>query len=112
QRARGDPRLIQRFTIELRTGGDELRARGDVWGIPPPSPWPGIAGGGVFGVVILVGARTRWSVPWVGSALGVVLVATAVHAVGAWSASSRGTANRLADTLPTPGALRPGGVAG
>ncbi len=111
QRSSDDPHLVQRFTIELRTGGDELRARGDVWWIPPPSPWPWIAVAVVFGVVIVVGARTRWSVPWVGSALGVVLVATAVHAVGAWGASSRGTANRLADTLPTLGALALGVIA-
>jgi hypothetical protein len=105
QRASDETHLIQRFTIELRTDGETLRARGDVYWIPPPSPWPWIAVAVVFGVVIVIGARTRWSVPWVGGALAIVLLATAVHALGAWSASSSGTANRLADTLPTIGAL-------
>ena len=111
RRAPDERRLIQRFTIDLRTNGEELRARGDVYWIPPPSPWPWIALAVVFGALIVVGARTRWSVPWVGTALAIVLVATAVHAVGAWSASSRGTANRLADTLPTLGALALGVIA-
>jgi hypothetical protein len=111
QRATDETHLIQRFTIELRRDGEVLRARGDVYWIPPPSPWPWIALAVVCGVLVVIGARTRWSVPWVGSALGVVLVATAVHAVGAWSASSRGTANRLADTLPTLGAMALGVIA-
>jgi len=65
----------------------------------------------VFGALVVVGARTRWSVPWVGAALGIVLVATAVHAVGAWDASSRSSTNRLADTLPTLGAVALGVIA-
>ena len=111
QRAPDDARLIRRFTIDLQTNGDTVRARGDVWWIPPPSPWPWVGLAIGFGVLIVIGARTRWSVPWVGSALGVVLVATAVHVAGAWSASSRSSANRLADTLPTLGALALGVIA-
>jgi hypothetical protein len=111
QRAPDDERFIRRFTIELRTQGETLQARGDVWWIPPPSPWLWIALAVGFGVLIVIGARTRWSVPWVGSALGVVLVATAVHAVGAWSFSVQSPANRLADTLPTLGALTLGVIA-
>ena len=111
RRAPDEVHLIQPFTITLRTDGEVLRARGDVYWIPPPSPWPWIAVAAVFGVLIVVGARTRWSVPWMAGTLGVVLLATAVHAVGAWSASSRGTANRLGDTLPTIGALVLGVIA-
>jgi hypothetical protein len=111
QRAPDDAHLIRRFTIALQTNGEVLRARGDVWWIPPPSPWPWVALAIGFGVLIVIGARTRWSVPWMGSALGVVLVAASVHAAGAWTASTRSTANRLADTLPTLGALALGLIA-
>src|SRR4051794_7094226 len=111
QRAPHDPHLVQSFTIVLRTVGEKLRARGDVYWIPPPSPWPWIALAVVFGALVVVGARTRWSGPWVGAALGIVLVATAVHAVGAWDASSRSSTNRLADTLPTLGAVALGVIA-
>ena len=84
QRASDVQHLIQRFTIKLRSDGETLRARGDVYWVPPPSPWPWVALAVIFGVLIVVGARTRWSVARVGTALGIVLVATAVHAVGAW----------------------------
>jgi hypothetical protein len=111
RRAPHDPQLIQRFTIKLRTSGKVLRARGDVWWLPGPSPWPWIALAVGFGVAIVVFARTRWSVPAMGGALGIVLVATVMHAVGAWGASYRSPANRLADALPTLGALALGVIA-
>jgi len=111
QRASDERHLIQRFTIKLRSGGEVLRARGDVYWIPPPSPWPWIALAVVFGALIVASARTRWSVPCIGTALAIVLVATAVHAVGAWGASSRSSANRLGDTLPTLGAIALGVIA-
>jgi hypothetical protein len=110
-RAPGDEQLIRRFTIEMRTNGETLQARGDVWWIPPPSPWPWVAIAVGFGIAIVVGARTRWSVPWVGTALGVTLLSTAVHAVGTWTFSVRSPGNRLADTLPTVGALALGLIA-
>ena len=111
QRAPQDPHLIQRFTITLHTGGEVLRGRGDVWWVPPPSPWPWVALALGFGVAIVVLARTRWSVWCMGGALGIVLLATAVHAVGAWSFSVRSPVTRLADTLPTLGALALGVIA-
>jgi hypothetical protein len=111
QRAPDDRHLIQRFTIRLQSGGDVLRARGDVSWIPPPSPWPWIALALGFGVAIVVLARTRWSVPCTGGALGIVLVATAVHAAGAWGASYSNPPQRLADTLPTLGAFALGVIA-
>ena len=46
-----------------------------------------------------------------GAWLGIVLLATAVHAVGAWSFSVRSPVTRLADTLPTLGALALGVIA-
>src|SRR5262249_27988736 len=84
---------------------------GDVTWVPPPSPWPWLAVALAFGVAIVAFARTRWAVPCVGGALGIVLLATALHAVGAWSFSVRGPANRLADTLPTIGAFALGVIA-
>ena len=111
QRAPDESHLIQRFTITVRAGGEARRAHGDVYWVPPPSPWPWVAVGVAFGIAVVVLARTRWSVPGVGVALGIVLVATAVHAVGAWSFSVRSPANRLADTLPTLGALALGVIA-
>jgi hypothetical protein len=109
--ARGDDHLIQRFTIELRSDGQTIRARGDVWWIPGPSPWPWIALAVVLGAAVVIGARTRWSAPIVGGALGLALVFTVIHAAGAWDASTSSTGQRLSDAVPTLGAIALGIVA-
>lgn len=109
--APGEEHLIQRFKIELRTDGETIQARGDVRWIPAPSPWLWIAGAAVFGVLIVVGARTRWAVPIVSSALIIVLVSAVVHAAGAWNASTSSTGQRFGDALPTLGAVVLGVIA-
>jgi hypothetical protein len=53
----------------------------------------------------VIGARSRWSASIVGSALAIALVCTAIHAVGAWSASTASTGQRASDALPTVAAI-------
>lgn len=109
--APGAEHLIQRFTIELRTGATTIKARGDVWWIPGPSPWFWIAGAVGFGVLIVIGARTRWAVPIVSGAVVIVLVSAVVHAAGAWNAATSSTGQRFGDALPTLGAVALGVIA-
>jgi len=104
QRAPDEEHLIQRFDIPLLVGDDTIRVVGDVRWIPPPSPWPWIAGAAVLAIGTVLGARTRRATAVVGTVLIVTLAAAVLHAVGAWTYATASVGSRAGDALPTVGA--------
>jgi hypothetical protein len=104
-RDRGSSHLIQRFTIRLRTQGRTLAARGEVVWEPGPSPWPWV--GFVVALVvagIAVSRSRRW--PRVTAvALGVLIVAEAVHVLGVWGATTQSQWSDLAQSAYSIGGI-------
>jgi len=101
----GHAHLIQRFVLSLRSGSRTSRVHGDVWWIPGPSPWPWIAVALAGAVTVVLAARTRRAVVVIATGLAIAVLATTLHALGAWNAGTTSTAGRLSDVAPTLGAV-------
>lgn len=95
RRDRDATQLVQRFSIDLRHAGQTIAVEGAVRWIPGPSPWPWVAATVVFGVIVLVGTRSRRWVLALGGALAVLIVAQAVHIAGLWGGNTESVGSRL-----------------
>ena len=73
---------VLNWQVGLVRAGEAITVDGTVTWVPSPSPWLAVAGAFLLGLLVVLGARTRW---W-GRVLAVALVAMiagdAVHAVG------------------------------
>jgi hypothetical protein len=104
-RDRGSSHLIQRFTIHLRSEGRSLSARGAVLWEPGPSPWPWVA---LVVALIVAGIAASRSRRWpriTALALGVLIVAEAVHVLGVWGATTQSQWSDLAQSAYSIGGI-------
>ncbi|MEX1008620.1 MAG: hypothetical protein WD271_12360 [Acidimicrobiia bacterium] len=91
-------RVIDRWTVELRTEGRTIRASGELVWVPPPSPWPSVA----IAIAIALGVvlLTRTSV-WrdaLATALALLVLSDLAHVVGLWNATTATTASNLRES--------------
>lgn len=89
------PHVVQSFRIELRAGGDTVRVVGDVRWIPPPSPWPWLAGAAVLAIGVVVLACRRHVAAALALGLGCLIGAQVLHVVGLWGGSTASVGSRL-----------------
>jgi len=94
---RADPdasHVVQRFRVELRTGDETVRVVGDVRWVPPPSPWPWLAGATVVAVGLVALARRRLGAV-LALGLGLLIGAQVLHVIGLWGGSTASVGSRL-----------------
>jgi hypothetical protein len=91
-------RVIDHWTVELRTQGRTLRASGELLWIPPPSPWPYVALAIALASGVVLLTRTRvWRVALT-AALALLVLSDLVHVVGLWNATTATTASKLGES--------------
>jgi hypothetical protein len=91
-------RVIDRWTVELRTEGRTIHASGELVWVPPPSPWPYVAIAIAIALGVVVLTRTR---VWRGvfaAALALLVLSDLAHVVGLWNATTATTASKLTES--------------
>jgi hypothetical protein len=99
QRAPSSRHVIDRWTVELRTGGRLIRASGELVYVPPPSPWPYVGVAVVIAVVLVALSRTgRYWRAALTVGLGALVASELAHVIGLWNATTASTGTKLGET--------------
>jgi hypothetical protein len=91
-RAPDQRRVVDNFEIPLEVGGEQgnepVVVEGRIVYVPPPSPWPWVAGAVIVAATVVGLSRTRaWRTVFV-VALALLTIAEIAHVVGLWEAST------------------------
>jgi hypothetical protein len=97
-RDRGTRRVVDRWTIPMRIGGETVTARGQIVYVPPPSPWPWVLGAVVLAVGVVLLSRTRWWRTVFVVVLAVLTVTEVLHVLGLWDASTAAFGTKLGES--------------
>jgi hypothetical protein len=91
-------RVVDNWEIPMRVGTENVTARGQLIYVPPPSPWPWVAGAVLLAVLVVVLSRTRaWRTVFV-VALAALTLTEVIHVVGLWDASTASFGTKLAES--------------
>jgi hypothetical protein len=80
--------VIDRWSLHLRHGPQDISVTGELLWVPGPSPWGWLVGALAAVVAVVALSRTRvWR--WVlAGALGVVIISETAHVASAWTATT------------------------
>jgi hypothetical protein len=98
QHAPSSRHVIDRWTVELRTGGRLIRASGELVYVPPPSPWPYVGIALVIAVALVALSRTRSWRAALTVGLGALVASELAHVIGLWNATTASTGTKLGET--------------
>ena len=98
RRAPSTRHLVDRWTVELRTGGRLVRATGELVYVPPPSPWPYVGVALAIAVALVALSRTRWWRAALTIGLSALVASDLAHVVGLWNATTASTGAKLGET--------------
>jgi hypothetical protein len=90
--------VVDNWEIPIRVGSERVVARGQLLYVPPPSPWPWVAGAVLLAVLVVVLSRTRaWRTVFV-VALAALTLTEVIHVVGLWDASTASFGTKLGES--------------
>jgi hypothetical protein len=87
--------VVDNWEIPLRVGTEDVIVRGQLVYVPPPSPWPWVAGVLVLAAVVVLLSRTRWWRTVFVVALALLTLTEVVHVIGLWDASTASFGSKL-----------------
>ncbi|HXY94934.1 MAG TPA: hypothetical protein VEP49_20915, partial [Acidimicrobiia bacterium] len=90
--------LVDRWTVQLRAGGQTVTASGELVYVPPPSPWPFAAFAVTLAAALVLLSRTRWWRAALAVGLGALVASDLAHVVGVWNATTATTTSRLGES--------------
>jgi hypothetical protein len=91
-------RVVDRWTVELRTQGRKIRASGELVWVPPPSPWPYVALAMTIALGVVLLTRTRIWRGVFAVALALLVLSELAHVMGLWNATTATTASKLGES--------------
>jgi hypothetical protein len=103
--------LVQRWVVELEQGGRSITVRGDVVWVPAPSSSPWLLGALLLAVAVVALSRTRAWRAVLATALGIAVVAEAIHVVGSWQATTASLWSKMGTSVYSFGGIAFGLVA-
>src|SRR5436190_3648977 len=98
RRAPSTRHLVDRWTVELRTGRRLVRATGELVYVPPPSPWPYVGVALAIAVALVALSRTRWWRAALTIGLSTLVASDLAHVVGLWNATTASTGAKWVET--------------
>lgn len=104
-RAPDQRHVIDHWSLQLRSGTQDITVSGDLLWVPGPSPWGWVLGALVVALFVLALSRTRvwrWTLA---AALGVVLVSETAHVVGNWNATTASFATKIGASVYSIGGI-------
>jgi hypothetical protein len=91
-------RVVDNWEIPMRAGNEDVVARGQLIYVPPPSPWPWVAGAVLIAALVVVLSRTRaWRTVFV-VALVLLTLTEMLHVIGLWDASTASFGTKLGES--------------
>jgi len=97
-RDRDHRHVITDWEVQVRDGARTVTASGEIIWVPPPSPWPYVAGALASALLLIGLSRTRrWPVV-LAIALATISVVETLHVVGLWGATTASAGSRLAES--------------
>ncbi len=104
-RAPDQRHVIDRWSLQLRRGTQDITVNGDLLWIPGPSPWGWVVGALAVALAVVALSRTRaWRWVLVG-ALGVVAVSETAHVLGTWNATTASFATKIGASVYSIGGV-------
>jgi hypothetical protein len=104
-RAPSERHVIDRWSLQLRRGSQDITVTGDLLWVPGPSPWGWVLGALVVALFVVGLSRTRvwrWALS---AALGVILVSETAHVVGNWTATTASFATKIGASVYSIGGI-------
>jgi hypothetical protein len=94
----GSRHVVDNYVIPMRVGSEAVNARGQIVYVPPPSPWPWVAGAVLIAALVFVlSRRGPWRTVFVVSLI-VLAVAEVLHVYGLWDASTATFGTKLGES--------------
>jgi len=95
RRAPDERHVVDNWRLPLRVGSERVVARGQLVYVPPPSPWPWVAGAVVLAALVVVVSRTRVWRSLFAFVLTILTLAELAHVIGLWGASTASFGTKL-----------------